>query len=65
MENRKELVKYDYTSFLNRWKQPFYARVDSWTVFGVSIFWHSANHFKYKICFFGFEIHIHFNRTFE
>lgn len=65
MENSKELIEFKEVTFLNRWKQPFYARVDSWTIFGVSIFWHSTSHYKYKICFFGLEIHLHFNRTFK
>jgi hypothetical protein len=60
---KKETIKYERIYFKNRWKEHKYSRNCDWTIIGVSKWWCSPYNFCYKLCFFGLEVHIWFNRT--
>jgi hypothetical protein len=61
----KITIKYERIYFNNRWKQNEFKRNHDWTIIGVSKWWCGPCDFCYKICFFGLEAHIWFNRTFH
>ena len=57
---RKTKFKFERFYFLNRWKQPKYARNENWVIFGIYKWWCSWDSFCYMIGFFGFEMRIWF-----
>lgn len=59
-----EKIKLDRLSFFNRWKMRKTSRPCDWTILGFSKWWFGPESFCYKLCFFGFEVKIWFNRTF-
>jgi len=50
--------------FYNRWKQRKHSRNGDWTLFGLSRWACSYEEYSYKLCFFGFEVHLWFKKIF-
>lgn len=63
MENRKELIRFNKITRYCRWQ--FKYPPDDWTIFGLAMKWISPTDFYYKLCFFGFDVFIHFKRIFK
>jgi len=59
---KKDKVKFERISFLNRWKQKKYSRQCDWVIIGVQQWYSSWESYCYKLCFFGFDVHIWFKK---
>lgn len=55
-------ITFDRFMVLNRWTLKPYSRNCNWTIIGVQKWWAGPKAFCYKICFFGFELQIWFER---
>lgn len=60
----KEIHKFRNISWYIRWKDSYISRPSDWTIIGVSKLWHGPKDYCYKICLFGFELNLWFNRYF-
>lgn len=47
---------FDRITFRNRWLEKY--PNENWTIIGISEKWQDSWNYKYKLCFFGFEMHI-------
>ena len=61
---KKEKITFERLFLNNRWKQKEYSRNCNWTIIGIHKHWAGPSSFCYKLCFFGIDIHIWFNREF-
>lgn len=60
---KKEITKFDYCFFSNRWKQK-HVRQYNWVIFGLSTGFSGPNDFYYRLSFFGLEVTFWFKREF-
>lgn len=59
----KSKFKFERFYFLNRWKQPSYARNDNWVIIGIYKWWSSPYSFCYMIGLFGLEVRFWFKES--
>jgi hypothetical protein len=62
---KKPKITFDRISFFNRWKQRKYSRNCDWIVFGLAVWWVGPESYCYRLCLFGLELKIWFNREFH
>lgn len=60
--SHKKKISFERIAFTNRWKYNY--PPDDWTIIGIAQRWFSPESFEYKICLFGFDLHIWFKREF-
>ena len=60
----KYKITFERFGFNNRWKQDDFDKNCNWVIFGVQEYWIGPESFCYKICLFGFDLHIWFDRKF-
>ena len=62
---RNFTTKFERCILVNRWKEKKYSRNCDWVIIGIQQ-WHSGpDGFCYKLCFFGIDLHIWFEKSFK
>jgi hypothetical protein len=62
---RNFTTKYEGLSLINRWKQKKHSRNCDWVIFGIQEWYSSPYDFCIKLCFFGIDLHIWFEKSFK
>jgi len=57
-------TKFKRLSLMNRWKLKSYSRNGDWVILGIHQWYASPTDYCYKICVFGFDLQIWFERHF-
>lgn len=61
---RKPKIKFRRFAFINRWNFKRRYNTSDWVIIGIQKWWAGPCDFCYKLCIFGFDFHIWFERIF-
>jgi len=61
---KKEKIRFERISLVNRWKQRSYSRNGDWVIVGIHQRYASYDSFCIKLCFFGLDLQIWFKKKF-